>query len=255
MRSLEKTGKTVDEAIWSGLQELKLSRDQVEISILDVGSKGFLGLGARPAKVLLTEIAPEMTVEPSVSTTAKIRSPEPPARKAPAAPAPKEQAKAADERPQQATDGREQPAQRAQRFLRDLLREMEIKSEIRTRVSDGVLTINLEGGNELGLLIGKRGVTLDALQYLTSLVANKGEEEHIRVVLNIGDYRRRREETLARLARRLAQQVELRGESVVLEPMSAQERRIIHLTLQDSPKVITYSEGEEPYRKVVIARK
>ncbi len=254
MRSLEKTAKTVDEAIWSALQELKLSRDQVEISIIDVGSKGFLGLGARPAKVLIKEVEPEPVAEvPAVRTPVAAESPEAPVRKAPQV---REQARA---REGQATDAgmgdKQVIARRAQTFLHELLQEMEIRSEIRTRFSDGVLTLNLDGGNELGLLIGKRGVTLDALQYLTSLVANKGEEDHVRVVLNIGDYRRRREETLARLARRLAQQVEMRGESVVLEPMSAQERRIIHLTLQDSPKVITYSEGEEPYRKVVIARK
>ncbi|MGE5653562.1 MAG: RNA-binding cell elongation regulator Jag/EloR [Bacillota bacterium] len=250
MRSLEKTGKTVDEAIWSGLQELKLSRDNVEISIIDVGSKGFLGLGARPAKVLLKEVEPE----PIVEAPKAVKPQAVPERRAPQ---PKERVKVVEENKVEAAVDEERtlPAKRAQHFLHELLQEMEIKSEIRTRFNDGILTINLDGGNELGLLIGKRGVTLDALQYLTSLVANKGEEEHIRVVLNIGDYRRRREETLARLARRLAQQVELRGESVVLEPMSAQERRIIHLTLQDSPKVITYSEGEEPYRKVVIARK
>ncbi len=248
MRSLEKTGKTVDEAIWSALQEMKLSRDQVEISILDAGTKGFLGLGARPAKVLVKEIGPEPVVEtpvPSVSLPARSVK----------APMPKEKAEPEAKAAVVVEGARLSPAQRAQKFLHDMLAEMEIKSEIRTRMADGVLTVNLDGGNELGLLIGKRGVTLDALQYLTSLVANKGEEEHVRVILNVGDYRRRREETLARLARRLAQQVELRGESVVLEPMSAQERRIIHLTLQDSPKVITYSEGEEPYRKVVIARK
>lgn len=254
MRSLEKTAKTVDEAIWSALQELKLSRDQVEISIIDVGSKGFLGLGARPAKVLVKEAEPEPVAEaPTVRTPIVAKSPEAPVRKAPQV---REQARAHEG---QATDtgmgDKQVIARRAQTFLHELLQEMEIKSEIRTRFTDGVLTLNLDGGNELGLLIGKRGVTLDALQYLTSLVANKGEEDHVRVVLNIGDYRRRREETLARLARRLAQQVEMRGESMVLEPMSAQERRIIHLTLQDSPKVITYSEGEEPYRKVVIARK
>lgn len=246
MRSLEKTGKTVDEAIWSALQELKLSRDQVEISIVDAGSKGFLGLGARPAKVLIKE------AEPVVETPIVAKSQNTPVQK----PATRQPVRVeAEKQMDAAVHSSQVSAQKAQSFLRDLLQGMEIKSEVRTRLSDGVLTVNLDGGNELGLLIGKRGVTLDALQYLTSLVTNKGEAEHIRVVLNIGDYRHRREETLARLARRLAQQVEMRGESVVLEPMSAQERRIIHLTLQDSPRVETYSEGEEPYRKVVIAKK
>jgi spoIIIJ-associated protein len=245
MKSLEKTAKTVDEAIWSALQELKLSRDQVDIQIIDVGSKGFLGLGARPAKVLIKE------VEPQVEKPVAARAPEPEKKVAAPTPRPAQPV----ETPVAKETGVKTPAQKAQVFMRDLLRSMDIQCEIRTRIQDGVLNVNLEGGDELGLLIGKRGVTLDALQYLTSLVANKGEEEHIRVVVNIGDYRKRREETLARLARRLAQQVEQRGTSMVLEPMSAQERRIIHLTLQDSLKVVTYSEGEEPYRKVVIAPK
>ncbi len=110
------------------------------------------------------------------------------------------------------------------------------------------VTLNLRG-EDLGILIGKHGQTLDALQYLTNLAAHRDSEERVRVVIDVEDYRKRREETLARLAHRLADRVKLRGERVVLEPMSPHERKVIHTTLQDDLRVTTYSEGEEPFRK------
>jgi len=119
---------------------------------------------------------------------------------------------------------------------------------------DGVVTFKLHGP-DMGILIGKHGQTLDALQYLTNLVANKHSAEHMRVMIDIEDYRERRSQTLTRLALRLADKVKRSGERVVLEPMNPHERKIIHMALQDDHRVNTLSEGEDPYRRVVIELK
>lgn len=123
-----------------------------------------------------------------------------------------------------------------------------------TKITDGHL-FNLQG-EDLGILIGKHGQTLDALQYLTNLAVNRDmTEDKVRIILDVENYRKRREETLYRLATRLADKVRRTGEKVVLEPMSRHERKVIHTALQDDRRVITYSDGEEPYRKVVVALK
>ena len=119
---------------------------------------------------------------------------------------------------------------------------------------DGAVTFKLHGA-DMGILIGKHGQTLDALQYLTNLAANRDAEEKIKFVIDVEEYRRRRAETLTRLAQRLASKVKRMGEPVVLEPMTPHERKIIHMALQDDRRISTYSEGEEPNRKVVIALK
>lgn len=121
-------------------------------------------------------------------------------------------------------------------------------------MTDGILKIDMSG-NSMGMLIGRRGETLDALQYLTSLVLNNGKEDYIKVMLDTEDYREKREDTLKRLAARLADKVQRSGRRVVLEPMNPYERRILHSTLQDYTKIYTYSEGEDPFRSVVVALK
>ncbi|MBP2640383.1 MAG: single-stranded nucleic acid binding protein [Firmicutes bacterium] len=139
-------------------------------------------------------------------------------------------------------------------FLSQVFDAMHIDVKIEILDNDECKMIHLHGDN-LGVLIGKHGQTLDALQYLTNLAANHDAEERVRIVIDIEDYRKRREETLSRLAFRLADKVKRHHERVVLEPMSAHERKIIHMALQDDARISTYSEGEEPYRKVVIALK
>lgn len=143
---------------------------------------------------------------------------------------------------------------RAKVFLRDVfasmnLGEVEITSEYNT--TDGSLEVDFEG-EDMGILIGKRGQTLDSLQYLTSLVVNKGKSNYIRVKLDTEDYRKRRKETLENLARGIAYKVRKTRKPVILEPMNPYERRIIHATLQNDKYVATRSEGEEPYRKVIV---
>ncbi|MHB8927323.1 MAG: RNA-binding cell elongation regulator Jag/EloR [Bacillota bacterium] len=150
---------------------------------------------------------------------------------------------------------REDRRQVARRLIKDVLAAMSLEVTIGTEEREGATVFNLEGP-DLGILIGRRGQTVDALQYLVNLAANRiGEGEKARIIIDVEGYRRRREETLQRLAERLAERVRRSGQSVVLEPMSAQERRVIHLALQDNQYVGTQSEGEEPQRHVVISLK
>ena len=147
------------------------------------------------------------------------------------------------------------PERKAANTLRDLFECMKIAVEIKTdRTTEGYIKIDLTGP-DLGVLIGRRGDTLDALQYYINLAANKNVEKRERFVVDIEGYRQRREDTLSKLALRLAEKAKRKGRDVVLEPMNPHERRIIHTTLQDHSTVFTYSEGEEPYRKIVIAPK
>ena len=143
-----------------------------------------------------------------------------------------------------------------EQFLQDLFRAMDmvVKSDIDYNESDRTMNITFSG-DEMGILIGKRGQTLDSLQYLTSLVVNKGKANYIRVKLDTEDYRRRRKETLENLARGIAYKVKKTRKPVVLEPMNPYERRIIHSALQGNKYVETVSEGEEPYRHVVVKLK
>lgn len=146
------------------------------------------------------------------------------------------------------------PVEAAKQFLENVFKTMNITVFMEKLNHSDHVVINLRG-EDLGVLIGKHGQTLDALQYLTNLAANREADERIRIILDVEDYRKRRADTLSRLATRLADKVKRRGERVVLEPMSPQERKIIHMALQDDNRIVTYSEGDEPYRKVVIALK
>ena len=206
MKSLEKSAKTVDEAVVDALVELGLTSDQVEIEVLEEGSKGILGLfGTKMARVRVTQ---------------KINLQEV-----------------------------------AKEFLDKLLRSMDLTPEIAVTEEDkNTLMINLEG-EQMGVLIGKRGQTLDAIQYLTSLVVNKYSDHYIRVKMDTEDYRNRRRKTLESLANNLAMKVKKTGKKFTLEPMSPNERRIIHSTLQKYKFIETHSEGEEPFRRVVIVPK
>ena len=147
------------------------------------------------------------------------------------------------------------PADKAKKFLSDIFAAMNLDVTIEVSEAEDGVVLNLIGDN-LGILIGKHGQTLDSLQYLSNLTANKGLlEEKVRIILDIENYRSRREETLRRLALRLADKVRRTGERIVLEPMNRHERKIIHMALQDNYRISTYSSGDEPYRKVVIEQK
>ena len=145
----------------------------------------------------------------------------------------------------------EEVCRRAETFLKDVFHTMEMEVEVKTQFEEDTLCVDLNG-NDMGILIGKRGQTLDSLQYLTSLVVNKGKAAYVRVKLDTEDYRSRRKATLENLAKNIALKVKKTRRPVFLEPMNPYERRIIHSALQNDPYVTTHSEGEEPCRKVVV---
>lgn len=278
-RTIEIEGKTIDEAIFLGLEQLKLSFDEVEIFILEEGSKGFLGIGNKSAKVRLEE-RDEALVIPR-------EQPKPVQRQPQQRPQPRSDSRPADRR--SSGQGASRPAARSQSgaprdnrrrepiqedfsnqpyfpadavfvendatgFLQGLIEKMGIQGSIKAVETENGLLINMEGDN-MGALIGYRGETLDALQYLTSLIYNKDKEEYHRVTLDTENYRKKREQTLTRLAKRLATKAHHSGSKVALEPMNPFERRVIHFALQNDRYVTTYSEGEEPNRRIIIAPK
>ncbi len=229
MTTVEKTGKTVEEAVALALKELQVTEHDVTVEVLEQPKSGFLGLiGARPAKVAVTLIKKEETaVEEKITVETEEAAP---------------------------VTG-EDPIAVGKAFLMDVFAKMNLTVTIEIEEKEEVILFDLKG-NDLGILIGRHGQTLDALQYLTNLAANKNAGEgRKRIVLDVEEYRKRREETLVRLAQRLANKVKRRNQRIVLEPMSRHERKIIHMALQDDPQIATYSEGEEPYRKIVIAVK
>lgn len=206
MKSVERTGKTIDDAITSALDYLRVTRERVNIEVLEEPSRGILGLiGTRLAKV-------KVTVKDK--TTKEI----------------------------------------AEKFLKDVVNAMNLNIDFSMREEGNNLYITILG-KDVGVLIGKRGQTLDSIQYLANLVVNKNRDKYVKVFVDSENYREKREETLVRLAKRLADKAIRTNKNVVLEPMNPYERRIIHSSLQNNPYVETYSEGDEPYRKVVIAKK
>lgn len=303
MNAYESTGKTVEEAISEGLNKLGLSIGEVQVDILEEGSKGLFGLfGSKLARVKLTvkeEERSETVFADSLSSyDAERRAPKkseksagagkaPQAAKAERAPkqerperAPKAKADNAPKAPRQArapkAERAEKPARaprpqapsepatpavqhapdtdegRVQGFLQELTRLMGLEISVHVHTDEeGNIRVSMQG-DPLGILIGRRGETLDALQYLTSLYLNRGRQDYTRVTLDSEGYRAKREDALVRLANRMANRAQRTGRKVSLEPMNPYERRILHSALQGHEGVSTHSEGEEPNRHVVI---
>ena len=261
MRTIEATGKTIEDAVRSGLVRLGLMEEEVTIEVLAEPKSGFLGFGSKPAKVRLTEKARKNA--PIYDIEEEERKAAPPAepKAAEAAPAedvtaetpeePVEEPAAVEAEPAEETFTAEEAAAKAKAFLQDVLRNMGIEVMIEKMIKSDKIILHLHGKN-LGILIGKHGQTLDALQYLTNLTTNQGEETRHFIMLDVENYRQRREETLKQLAVRLAGRVKRSGDKVVLEPMNGYERKIIHVALQNEAHVRTESEGQDPYRHVVI---
>jgi spoIIIJ-associated protein len=205
MRTLTKSGKTVEEAVLIGLQELEVKREDVEIEILNESSKGLFGIfGNKEARVIIKVV--------------------------------------------------NDPEEKAREFLSKLLKNFKLEGEVIAKRKDEILYVNILGENsrEMGVLIGKRGKTLDAVQYLLSLVVNSKRDKFLKVILDTEGYRAKRESVLKELARKMAEKAVKRGKSVRLDPMNPYERRIIHSALQQDGRVETYSVGDEPYRRIVI---
>ncbi len=253
---VRKSAKSVDSAIKLALDELGISVGEADITIISSGSRGFLGIGAKEACV-------EVQKKDSGAKAAAEEKPAEPA-------APKQDEKKADEEPaadseslkketkQQAAVLTEEEMETAKEvaltFIEDLLSAMKVTAQMDCAFEEGTLMISLTS-RELGVVIGKRGETLDAVQYLVSLVVNKTTPKYIRVSVDAENYRAKRQDALVNLAQKLAKKVNASKRKYTLEPMSPYERRIIHAALQDNPYVTTYSVGEEPYRKVVIVPK
>jgi spoIIIJ-associated protein len=254
-RELEVRGDNVDKAIEAGLAQLKLSRQDVSIEVLDEGSSGFLGLGGRDAIVRLTVKAkPVVETKPVQETFEK--KPEPTAVTA-AVPEPNKREAVETAAP---TDS-ESEGETALDVINNLLEKMQVGAETTLNLSEpDDLTgerrwvVDVEG-KDLGVLIGPRGETLNALQYVSRLMVGHQLHQRPHFIVDVEGYRSRREQALARLAERMAKKVVSRGKPLSLEPMPPNERRIIHMTLRDHDKVFTQSKGEGSRRQVRILLK
>lgn len=240
MDYIEKTGKTVADAVAAALAELQITEEEADITVIEQGKEGmFLGIGAKPAvvRVAKREAAPVVAAMAAVT---------------------EEQKNVAESAPVETHKVvvSEEVVDKAKKFLQEVFSAMKIEAAMEKFINpqDGSVTIRLHG-DDMGILIGKHGQTLDSLQYLTNLVANKEEKDWTRIIIDVEDYRDRRVETLTRLAKRLADRVRREGEPVSLEPMNPHERKIVHLALQNDRRVETHSEGEEPNRYIVIELK
>ncbi|MEA5004367.1 MAG: RNA-binding cell elongation regulator Jag/EloR [Christensenella sp.] len=240
---MEAKGKTVDEAIFSGLEELGLALDEVNIDIVHEGSKGLFGIG-KNAVVRLTkkeEEQPEAAAPQPQSSGKRNKSKRDSTTAVSESSKPRVNVTPGDSAPE--------------KFLNGLFARMDVDA-VGAVKQEGEKSIQIEiTGADTAVLIGRRGDTLDALQYLTGLAVNKGKDDYKKIMLDAENYRQKREHTLEKLAKRLANTVAKTGKPITLEPMNPYERRILHATLQNNPRVETMSEGEEPYRRVVIRRK
>lgn len=252
---IEKTGKTIEEAIQAAAAELGVQDSDLEVEVLETPTKKFLGLfGSTPAKIRATLKISESEPAP-VEMPAQIDQP---AAEKTAAPEKEfepilEPSPAVEEPPEPQTLTREQAVDAAEKFLQDVFAAMELEVTIDvTDADDDGFLIDLNGKN-LGVLIGRRGQALDALQYLLNLAVNrKLGEEKIHFILDVEDYRLRREEALTKLAKSVAERAIKTRREVKLEPMNRHERKVIHTVLQSNDRVETHSTGEEPYRCVVV---
>lgn len=279
--SIRVSAKTLDDAITEALIQLGVTSDRLEYEVIEKGSAGFLGIGMKQAVIEAwkKEEKPEITAEEiikeelgrenkSVEPKKKEKKPEKKSEEKkseqhpaePAAEAEKESSDVQEEavpvkKEVELAKVEDKTIEAVSQFINDTLKAMNMEVETSASIDeDGALCINMEGAH-MGILIGKRGQTLDALQYLANRVANKHQDGYVRVKLDTENYRARREETLKHLAKNIAHKVKRNRRPVALEPMNPYERRIIHSALQSDPYVTTHSEGEEPYRKVVVTLK
>lgn len=253
---IEMTGRTEELAIEAALQKLGMDRDDVSVEVLERPKSGFLGIGGTPAKVKVTYEVPDEVPLPVEAPTPVVKPTVPTA--APAAPAPRPSTPASAPAPAPAVKPAPIPedddkAAKIADFLTGLMSHMGVDAAPQVSLGEsGAYEVELLGRN-LGALIGRRGETLDAIQQLTNYSVNRGQSKRVRVHVDAESYRAKREESLVRLAQKVAGKVVRYRRSVTLEPMNAYERHVIHTALQDYPDVSTYSTGTEPNRRTVVA--
>ena len=246
--------KTVEEAITEACIQLGLASTDVEVEVIEKGSAGFLGIGAKQAVIKAWKKQEKKENKKEVKKEAKkvVEEPKQEEVKEEAIPVVEESNEEVAETEEKLAEVEPQTKEACEKFLTDVLKTMGMEVALTSEIDeDGSLSINMEGDN-MGILIGKRGQTLDSLQYLTNRVANKMQDGYVRLKLDTENYRQRRKETLENLAKNIAHKVKRTKRSVSLEPMNPYERRIIHSALQADKYVSTHSEGEEPYRRVVV---
>ena len=257
MDYIEVKAKTIDDAITDALVQLGITSDQLDYEVIEKGSAGFIGIGRKDAVIRARKkvVVPEKKAEPVVEK--KAVAPAPKKEAAPVKKAEKsEKAPVKAQTPSNTTVDFSSLEKSVKDFLTQVFAAMELEVEIVTKVDEENKVIDVEfKGHEMGMLIGKRGQTLDSLQYLTNLAVNKQSESYVKVKLDTEDYRKRRKETLENLAKNIAYKVKRTKRPVSLEPMNPFERRVIHSALQNDKYVSTHSEGEEPYRHVVVTLK
>ena len=240
------SAKTLDDAITEALIQLGVTSDHLDYEVIEKGSAGFLGIGMKQAVIKARRKQEEPVEEPVVEEVE-----EKPVKKE----APKKEfvKKEVPKREVELAPVEDATKEACVKFVKDVLAAMDMNDvEVKAEIDEeGALSITMDGKN-MGILIGNRGQTLDSLQYLTNRVANKMQDGYVRVKLDTEDYRRRRKQTLENLAKNIASKVKRTRRSVSLEPMNPYERRIIHSALQSDSAVSTHSEGEEPYRRVVV---
>jgi spoIIIJ-associated protein len=252
MDYIEVSGKTVDDALTNALVKLGTTSDKVEYTVKEKGSTGILGLFNKPAVILVRKKEEKNQEEPEakIKTTAEVK---------PHIVQEKQEkpvvveAKEEKEQSEAGVLSNEEIEKRIKNFLKEMFTAMgmEVNVDVIFDDKNDCVKVDLSGEN-MGVLIGKRGQTLDSIQYLTSLVVNKGKEKYVRIKMDTEDYRNRRKETLESLAKNIAYKVKRSRRPVSLEPMNPYERRIIHSALQNDKYVSTRSEGEEPFRHVVV---
>ena len=275
----EKWGVDVEEAVKLALIDLKLSRDEVEVTVLEQPSKGFFGIGSKLAKVRVEKKKTEEEEIPAEETAEEEKPQEKvneKHREKPHAKEHKNNRKNRNKKEHKENKTEEKKnnfsesnlnievvdksklkdveEHEALDFLKDITEKMGLSLGFSVKVGEDIVYVEMDG-KDSGTVIGKRGQTLDAIQYLTSLVINKESDKYIKVVVDAENYRAKRQKTLEQLANRLATKVIKTRRYVRLEPMNPYERKIIHATLQQNPEISTRSEGEEPYRRVVIELK
>ena len=271
--SIRVSAKTVDDAITEALIQLGVTSDRLEYEVIEKGSAGFLGIGMKQA-VIEARRKPEpkeekieepVVEEPVKAEPKKVETVQPQKaaaekkadvpQKAAFEKAVEKEVKEEVKKETKLVEVQPQTIEAVEDFLKNTMKAMDMEVELKTEIDqDGALCVDMSG-EHMGILIGKRGQTLDSLQYLANRVANKHQEGYVRVKLDTENYRARREETLRHLAKNIAHKVKRNRRPVALEPMNPYERRIIHSALQSDPYVMTHSEGEEPFRKVVITLK
>lgn len=262
MDYIQVSAKTVEDAVLEAAMKLATTREHLEYEVIDKGSNGFLGFGGRDAVIKARALTDEeiekadCTAEPVTEVKQEVKKEiKKEAKKPESVKAPKEEiiSEPVKKEEKKEIKGKEISAED---FLKDVFKAMDMEVSIQVSENKEEHTMDIElSGEEMGVLIGKRGQTLDSLQYLVSLVVNKYSDEYIRVKIDTENYRERRKETLENLARNIAYKVKRTRKTVALEPMNPYERRVIHSALQNDRYVTTHSEGEEPYRRVIVTLK